>query len=88
MREKRITARSDRYTISLDLEETPEWSLLCNTAREVDLRFGLGSRVVRKPHITLYGPFTLKAGGTLEKVRAAIPALARDHTSLEFTLSG
>jgi hypothetical protein len=88
MREKKITARSDRYTISLDLEETPEWSLLCDTARKVDLRFGLGSRVVKKPHITLYGPFTLKAGVTLEQVRAAIPALARDHTSLEFTLSG
>jgi hypothetical protein len=85
---KKIPARSDRYTISLDLEETPEWPFLCNTAREVDARFGLGSKVVGKPHITLYGPFTLKAGVPLEQVRAVIAALAKDHKSLEFTLSG
>jgi hypothetical protein len=85
---KKIPARSDRYTISLDLRETPEWSLLCTTARDIGIRFGLGSKVVGRPHITLYGPFTLKAGVTLEQVRAAITALARDHKSLEFTLSG
>jgi len=85
---KKISAASDRYTISLDLLETPEWILLCNTAREVDRRFGLGSRVVGKPHITLFGPFTLNAGGTLEQVREAIATLAKDHKSLEFTLSG
>ena len=85
---KKIPARSDRYTLSLDLKETPEWPLLCNVAREVGIRFGLGSKVVGKPHITLYGPFTLNAGVTLEQVRAVIAALARDHKSLEFSLSG
>jgi len=85
---KMIPARNDRYTISLDLLETPEWPLLCNAAREVDRMFGLGSKVVGKPHITLYGPFTLNAGGTLEQVRAAIATLAKDHKSLEFALSG
>jgi hypothetical protein len=78
----------DRYTLSLDLAETPEWPLLCNIAREVGIRFGLGSKVVGRPHITLYGPFTLNAGVPLEQVRAAIAALARDHKSLEFSLSG
>ena len=85
---KRIPGWSDRYTISLDLEETPEWPLLRSTAREVGARFSLGSKVVVMPHITLYGPFTLKAGVSLQKVRGIIAALAEGHDSLGFTLSG
>jgi hypothetical protein len=85
---KGVPARSDRYTLSLDLEETPEWPLLCASAREVAARFGLGSKVVGKPHITLYGPFTLEAGVSLEQLRAAVATLAKTHKSLEFTLSG
>jgi hypothetical protein len=83
-----IPAGSDRYTLSLALEETTEWPRLRITAREVGARFSLGSKVVTKPHITLYGPFMLRAGVSLPQVRGVVAALAKGHDSLEFSLAG
>ncbi|MBP1929275.1 hypothetical protein J2741_001822 [Methanolinea mesophila] len=85
---RKTNPAGDRYTVSLDLRETPWWPQLCTTAREVGIRFGLGSKVVGTPHITLYGPFTLRAGVSPGRVRAGIAAAAKGHDSLEFAISG